>query len=88
MEEEMHKRHKYIRSCDPNGLTKHHRHPKSHKDSYSGDINEERNIVNVKRRLHDSWHNLFQDKSPQEIARIITQVWISPDYEMIVRRRS
>lgn len=69
-------------------MSRHHRHPVSRKNTYRGlSINERRNISYVPEHLHDSWHRLFFNLSPQKIAEVINRYWISPDYEFICRRR-
>lgn len=63
-------------------ITKHHRKPKS-----LGGEDRDFNISMVNDKKHQSWHNLFDNKEPHEIAKIINNIWLDPDFEFIVRRR-
>lgn len=36
---------------------------------------------------HELWHRMFGNMTPEEIGVRITNVWISPDYECIIRRK-
>ena len=63
-------------------LSRHHRRPKSLHGS-----NDPQNISVVPRNLHESWHTLFGDKNPYEIADICNTVWLDPCYYFLVRRR-
>jgi hypothetical protein len=62
---------------------RHHRHPKSRRSSFMGDIHDKRNISIVDPKLHRAYHLLFQNRTAPEIARLLTDVWISPDMVMI-----
>jgi hypothetical protein len=62
---------------------RHHRHPKSRRSSFMGDIHDKRNISLVDPKLHRAYHLLFQNRTAQEIAKLLTDVWISPDWVMI-----
>lgn len=66
---------------------RHHRHPKSRAVSYSGNINEERNISLVRPTDHARYHALFANMLPPEIARMLTETWISPDYYLVAIKR-
>jgi hypothetical protein len=59
--------------------TKHHRKCKSHQGS-----DNPRNISMVSVKSHQSWYQLFGNKTPDQIARIINKVWIDPDFKFIV----
>jgi hypothetical protein len=37
----------------------------------------------IKENLHRSWHTLFGSMTPPEIARLITEVYLDPDYRMV-----
>lgn len=67
---------------DNNAPSKHHRKPKSR----SGNGNH-RNISVVPVGKHRAWHVLFSNKTPHEIAKIISEIWIDPDYEFICVRK-
>ena len=70
-------------------LSRHHKHPISLKHTYGGNsINERRNIAYVPKHKHDSWHRLFYNLPPEKIVELINRYWISPDYELICRRKS
>lgn len=61
---------------------KHHRKPRS-----IGGKNTDENISLVNKIQHRSWHNLFKNKTPQEIARLINTFWLDPDYEFICQEK-
>jgi hypothetical protein len=48
-----------------------------------GGKNHPRNLSNVSITQHQSWHNLFGGRKPQDIADFINAVWIDPDYKFI-----
>ncbi len=52
-----------------------------------GGSNDESNISIVPAKLHECWHSLFQNLSPEAIAQVITQRWIDPDYELVARKK-
>lgn len=62
---------------------KHHRKPRS-----LGGENSKENISLVDRDKHNAWHLLFKNHPPERIAIIINNVWLDPEYEFIVFRRS
>ncbi len=66
----------------PRGSNKHHRRPRSR----NGD-DTDRNISIVDIKQHESWHNLFSNLDPYAIAMIISQRWLDPDFEFVVRRK-
>ena len=59
-------------------LTKHHRLPRSAKGDSS-----RRNISMVPLNSHRSWHQLFSNYSPEVICRIISNIYIDPDYYVV-----
>jgi hypothetical protein len=59
--------------------SKHHRRPRS-----LGGSDHSRNISRVSVTQHQAWHTLFQNYPPEKIAQIITDVWLDPDYEIVV----
>jgi len=61
------------------GTNLHHRLPKS-KGGGGGD-----NLIRVKISLHDAWHHLFHNYSPEEIAEIVNE-WIPTNCKMVVER--
>jgi hypothetical protein len=62
---------------------RHHRLPTSRKGKSTPE-----NISIVSKRLHQAYHQLFQNKSPEEIARDLTSTWIDPDYYMVAIPRN
>ena len=64
--------------------SRHHRRPKS-----LGGTDEfpPNNISWTKRKHHEAWHKLFGTAHPVQIARIITELWLDPDWEMVARRK-
>lgn len=60
----------------------HHRKPRS----LNGASTPE-NLSIVEESEHRAWHTLFQNYTPQKIAKIINQKWLDPEYEFIVVRR-
>ena len=60
----------------------HHRKPSS-----IGGSNHPGNTIIVNRYHHEAWHQLFQNKTAQEIADTINGVWLDPMYVFVVRRR-
>jgi len=64
-------------------LTDHHRKCRS-----NGGRTTDRNVIRVRDNLHRSWHTVFGNMLPHEIARYISNVWLDPDFELIcVRKR-
>jgi hypothetical protein len=62
---------------------RHHRKPRS-----LGGTNDSANISLVNERKHEYYHGLFtkQDNTcmtPQEIAEVLTRVWIDPEFALI-----
>ena len=61
---------------------KHHRRCRS-----NGGTNSETNISVVDSKQHSSWHNLFQAMDAYQIAQIINNVWLQPEFYFEVKRR-
>lgn len=59
--------------------SRHHRKPRS-----LGGKTEPRNISVVDKRRHAHWHALFGNKPIEEIARELNEIWLDPDYEIVV----
>lgn len=57
---------------------KHHRKPRS-----IGGDNSNRNISMVNQKMHRAWHTLFKNKTAYEIAELINEFWLDPDYKFI-----
>ena len=60
------------------GESRHHRKPVSR-----GGVNDEYNISIVDQKLHDHWHALFSNYTPQTIAAIISEKWIDPAFKFV-----
>lgn len=58
----------------------HHRRPTSR-----GGNDDETNISIVPVKVHDAFHLIFQNHSPEVIAQILSERWIDPNWEMIAR---
>jgi hypothetical protein len=61
----------------------HHRKPRSR-----GGTDYIENISRVPRKKHVAWHRLFTNMSPQEIAHIISDVWLDPDFYLVAVPRN
>ena len=72
----------------PPGHERHHRHCRSRKASFSGDINHERNISIVKVGDHRAYHQIFGNMTPPEMAEMLNEVWISPDFYLVAIPRA
>ena len=57
---------------------RHHRRPRSH-----GGSDEPKNISLVPVHQHRAYHCIFANYLPEQVAQILTDVWIDPDYIMI-----
>ena len=64
------------------GMSWHHRKPRS-----LGGTSESRNMSEVPSNKHEAWHTLFYNLRPPDIAHLINQYYLDPDYEFVVRRR-
>jgi len=60
----------------------HHRKPKS-----KGGSDSEVNTITVLRSLHCSYHHLFANMLPKEVAKTLNDTWIDPKTELIALRR-
>ena len=67
---------------DRTKVSRHHRKCKSH-----GGSNCARNISIVPFHKHRAYHLLFQNMHVRDIAEYLNQVWIDPDFKLIVVRR-
>lgn len=66
--------------------TLHHRQPKS---KGGGDFTKggRKNTVLVQRQFHQAWHLLFGNREAVEIAEIINNEYLDPDYEFVCRKK-
>ena len=61
---------------------RHHRKPKSLGGDGSGE-----NMINVSIVKHQAWHVLFGNSTPEQIVRLLNNVWFDPAYQLILKRR-
>ena len=63
--------------------SRHHRKPQA-----QGGSDDPSNISIVSRKYHMAWSTLFNGHmTVQEIADTINEVWLDPEYELIVRSK-
>jgi hypothetical protein len=62
--------------------SRHHRKPQS-----MGGGDEPANISNVRDEDHRAYHRLFGPGSPWVVARILNDIWVDPEYELVVHKR-
>lgn len=62
---------------------RHHRRPRSR-----GGEDTDQNISIVPVHLHQAWHALFANHSPEVICAIINERWLDPDYNLIIERKT
>lgn len=60
----------------------HHRRPRS-----LGGKNTDENMSHVSVAKHRAWHTLFRNYTPHQIAKIINDIWLDPEFEFTVERR-
>lgn len=79
------KRNNSSKKCNkPTGYNVHHRLPKSR-----GGSGNSSNLSTVPIRLHNIYNELFgSNPTAHEVAQILTDVWIDPRYEIIVRLKN
>lgn len=63
--------------------TLHHRKPVA----IGGDRKNPKNLSWIPRDKHRAWHFLFGILTPQEIAQVINQKYLDPEFELIARLR-
>lgn len=63
-------------------LTKHHRKCRS-----NGGKSNKRNISYLEHEIHQAWHLIFANRTPEEIADILTRRFIDPDYFIVAIKR-
>lgn len=59
-------------------MDRHHRLPRSR-----GGTNHPRNISLVEQKQHRAWHLLVSNMTADEVAAMLTDVWIDPDYYLV-----
>lgn len=72
-----------LRRRDKISYARHHRLPRSR-----GGSNDESNISIVPRHLHQAWHTLFANHSPEVICAIINERWIPHNVEFLCQTRA
>ena len=73
---------KQLRRKLGNERTKHHRRPVS-----AGGTNEWDNISPVRKKFHDAFHLLFGPGLPEVVAETLNEIYLDPEYELVVRKR-
>ncbi len=63
---------------EPTQVDRHHRRPRSR-----GGSNHPNNISVVRRSDHKAYHRLFSNMLPDELAAMLTDTWIDPDYYLV-----
>lgn len=67
----------------------HHKHLSKHGDRHHrlprsrGGKDDDANISRVHAKYHRAFHQLFGNMHADEIARVLTEVWIDPDVYMV-----
>ena len=64
-------------------MDRHHRLPRSR-----GGSNSAHNISIVEQKQHRAWHLLVGNMTAQEVAAMLTDVWIDPEYYLVAVPRS
>ena len=65
-------------------ITVHHRKPRSRRERYEN-LDTKANTVEVQRRYHEAFHLLFSNHSVQDIAKILNNTWIDPEFRLVVK---
>ena len=61
-----------------NQIVKHHRKMKK-----NGGDDSPRNIVKIPRKMHDAFHMLFGHRTTREIADLLNEVYLDPNWELL-----
>jgi hypothetical protein len=64
-------------------MTIHHRRPVK-----LGGLSDQRNLSRIPESKHRAWHLLFGHMNPYTIAKTINDVFLDPDFEFVVQRKS
>ena len=59
-------------------MSRHHKKMRS-----NGGKTSSRNVILIKDNLHRAFHTVFGNMTPPEMARLLTEVYIDPDYRMV-----
>lgn len=62
-------------------MSKHHRVCRSHKKGIKN------NTVRISKLAHQSYHNLFLNAYPWEVAEVLNLLFIDPDFKLVAVRR-
>lgn len=68
-------------------LDKHHAWPKSRWPKGKSGVNDPHNIRRVSLQKHRFYHALFGNMIPEEIAKYLTDSWISRDWQLIAVKK-
>jgi len=71
-----------MRTSKPVVYDIHHRKAKSR-----GGNSKPRNLSRVPRHLHVAYHKLFTNMQPDQIAALLNETWVDPDFILIAVRR-
>ena len=61
----------------------HHRKPRS-----LGGSNSDTNVSHVSVSRHRAWHTLFRNYTAHQIAKIINDTWLDPEWILRLERRN
>lgn len=59
-------------------MTRHHRRCRANNGKTT-----KRNCILIKDNLHRAYHTIFGSMTPPEVAKLLTEVYIDPDYRMV-----
>lgn len=62
--------------------SRHHR-----KMRCNGGTNDPKNMSIVPHNKHVAFHILFGDNNTQQIANVLNEIWIDPEFQLIVKPR-
>lgn len=60
----------------------HHRKCRS-----NGGTDDPSNLIQVSALLHECWHILFANREAVEIAEIINETWLDPEFYLVVYKK-
>lgn len=66
------------KAASPRIMDRHHRLPRSR-----GGTNEPRNISIVEQKQHRAWHRIVGNMTAPEVAAMLSDMWIDPDYYLV-----
>lgn len=71
-----------MKKKDARVMERHHRVPRS-RGGHHTTKGKRDNIILVERDLHRAWHLLFGNMEADEVAAMISDTWIDPDYYLV-----